>query len=359
MKAAMLNAIGQPLTIEQLPDPLPGPGEVVVQVLAAPVLAYAHEVFSGERDYPLLLPLVPGVGGVGLVKKIGPDATRLTPHQLVLCDPTVRSRDDALAPDIMLQGWIAPSPGAKTLQSHFRHGAFAEQMLLPLENVISLERIRSLDPAKLVWLGTMLVPYGGLLAANVQPGQTVLVTGATGHFGSAGVAVALAMGAAQVIAPGRNEQVLNTLVRLFGSRVRPILLSKQDEAVYSRCFREAADGPIDCLLDMLGPTRDTSVTRSGIMALRSEGTAVLMGGVDVNVDIPYKYMMRNSLVVRGQYMYPKHAPLLLTGLIESGLLHLEPFSVHTFPLEQVNQAVEYAHHHGGPFQLTALTPSQE
>lgn len=259
---------------------------------------------------------------------------------------------------VCIQGWIAPSPGAKTLQSHFRHGAFAEQMLLPLENVISLERIRSLDPAKLVWLGTMLVPYGGLLAANVQAGQTVLVTGATGHFGSAGVAVALAMGAAQVIAPGRNEQVLNTLVRLFGSRVRPVLLSKQDETIYSKRFKEAADGPIDCLLDMLGSIRDTIVTRSSIMALRPEGTAVLMGGVDANVDIPYKYVMRNSLVVRGQYMYPRHAPLLLTGLIRSGLLNLEPFSIQAFPLEQANQAVEYARDHGGPFQLTVLIPSQ-
>lgn len=356
MKAAMLKAIGQPLTIEQLPEPLPGYGEVVVQVLAAPVLAYAHEVFSGERDYPLLLPLAPGCGAIGVVTKIGSDATRLVPGQLVLCDPTVRSRDDALAPDIMLQGWIAPGEGPQKLQSHFRHGAFAEQMLLPLENATALESLRSLEPAKLAWLVTMSVPYGGLLAANVQAGQTVLVNGATGHFGSAGVAVALAMGAAQVIAPGRNEQMLNTLVRLFGSRIRPVLLS-EDAALDSKCFREAANGPIDCLLDMLGPTRNTALTRSGIMALRPGGTAVLMGGVDVPIEIPYKYMMRNNLVVRGQYCCPRHAPSQLAALVGSGLLSLEPFSVQTFPLEQANQAVEYARHHGGPFHLTVLQPN--
>ncbi|WP_255553173.1 hypothetical protein [Ktedonobacter sp. SOSP1-52] len=36
---------------------------------------------------------------------------------------------------------------------------------------------------------------------------------------------------------------------------------------------------------------------------------------------------------------------------------LEPFSVSTFSLEQVNQAVQHAHDHGGAFQLTALKPS--
>ncbi len=358
MKAAILKAKGQPLIIEEVADPVPGAGEVVVRVLAAPVLAYAQEVFSGERDYPLLLPLAPGVGAIGVVEKTGPDATRLAPNQLVFCDPTVRSRDDAVSPDIMLQGWIAPGEGAKKLQSHFRHGAFAERMLLPLENAIALERLRSFDPAKLAWLVTMLVPYGGLLAAGVQAGQTVLVTGATGHFGSAGVVVALAMGAAQVIAPGRNEHMLNTLVRLFGSRVRPVLLSEQDEAFYSKRFREAADGPIDCFLDMLGPMSNTTVTRSGIMAIRPGGTAVLMGGIDVALDIPYKYMMRNNLVIRGQYTCPRHAPLLLAELIRSGLLNLDPFAVQTFPLEQVNQAVRYAHEHGGAFQLTVLTPTQ-
>ena len=168
MKAAVLHAKGQPLTVEQLPDPIPGPGEVVVQVIAAPVLAYTHEVFSGERDYPF-----------------------------------------------------------------------------------------------------------------------------------------------------------------------------------------------DYLLDILGPMRNTTVTRSGIMALRPGGTAILMGGIDAPLDIPYKYMMRNSLVIRGQYVCPRHAPSLLTAMICSGLINLELFSVQTFPLEQINQAVEYARHHGGPFQLTVLTPSQQ
>ncbi|GHO71345.1 alcohol dehydrogenase [Ktedonobacter sp. SOSP1-52] len=383
MKAAILKTIGQPLTIEDIPEPVPGAGEVLVRVLAAPVLAYAQEVFTGQRHYPLLLPLAPGCGAVGLVEKIGPDATRLKPGQLVFCDPTVRSRDDALSPDIMLQGWVASGEGPQKLQAHFRNGSFAEKMLLPLENAFSLNHVRSIDPAKLTWLNTLLVPYSGFLAAGLQPGQVVMVNGATGHFGSAAVAIAVAMGAARVVALGRNEQALNTLVRQFGSRVRPVLLSadettgsnrlregtegssitysayslSEDEAMNRKRFMEAAEGPIDCLLDILGPIHDSAPTRRGIMAVRPGGTAVLMGGVQANLDIPYNYVMRNNLVIRGQWMCPRHAPSLLVELIHSGLLALEPFSVSTFSLEQVSQAVQHAHDHGGAFQLTVLKPS--
>jgi alcohol dehydrogenase len=383
MKAAILKTFGQPLTIEDIPEPVPGAGEVLVRVLATPVLAYAQEVFTGQRHYPLLLPLAPGCGAVGLVEKIGPDATRLKPGQLVFCDPTVRSRDDAISPDIMLQGWTATGEGPQKLQAHFRNGSFAEKMLMPLENAFSLEHVRSVDPAKLTWLNTLLVPYGGLLAAGLQPGQVLMVNGATGHFGSAAVAVAVAMGAARVVAPGRNEQALNALVRQFGSRVHPVLLSEEkaitsnrfreatedssitysayslseEEAMNRKRFMEAAEGPIDCLLDLLGPIHDAAPTRRGIMAVRSGGTAVLMGGVQAALDIPYNYVMRNNLVIRGQWMCPRHAPSLLVELLSSGLLNLESFSVHTFPLEQVNQAVQYAHDHGGAFQLTVLKPS--
>jgi alcohol dehydrogenase len=91
------------------------------------------------------------------------------------------------------------------------------------------------------------------------------------------------------------------------------------------------------------------------MAVRPGGTAVLMGGVQADVEIPYDYVMHNNLVIRSQYMYPRHAPLGLAGLMRAGLLRLEAFSTCAFPLEEVNQAIQYAHDHGGAFQLTVLT----
>jgi alcohol dehydrogenase len=98
MKAAILKAFGSPLAIETMPDPVLGTGEVIVDVAASRVLAYANEVLSGARKYLLELPVVPGPGAIGRVRATGPDATHLAVGDWVYCDPTVRSRDNALSP---------------------------------------------------------------------------------------------------------------------------------------------------------------------------------------------------------------------------------------------------------------------
>src|SRR3954451_22682449 len=216
MKAAVLNAFGSPLAIETVPEPQLGTGEVIVDVMASRVLAYANEVLSGERKYLLELPIMPGPGASARARATGPDATHLAKGDWVYCDPTVRSRDDALAPDIALQGLTAGSEAGLRLQRYFQDGAWAEQMRVPTENAIRIGSIAEADAARWCALGTLLVPYGGFLAAELRPGESVLVNGATGSFGSAAVAVALGMGASSVIATGRNEPALADLVRRFG-----------------------------------------------------------------------------------------------------------------------------------------------
>ena len=107
MKAAVLHNFGVPLSVEQVTDPVIGTGEVLVDVVAAPVLSSTDEVLSGARRYLLPTPVVPGAGAIGRVRAVGPDATRLQPGEWVFCDPTVRSRDGAPTPDITLQGATA------------------------------------------------------------------------------------------------------------------------------------------------------------------------------------------------------------------------------------------------------------
>ncbi len=172
MKAAVLKAFGTPLTIENVPDPILGTGEVIVDVVATGVLAYANEVFSGERQYLLDLPVIPGPGAIGRVRATGPDATHLISGDWVYCDPTVRSRDDALSPDITLQGLNAGGEGGLRLQKYFRDGSWAEQMRVPTENAIRIGSLDEADAARWCVLGRLLVPYGGLLLAKLQAGET-------------------------------------------------------------------------------------------------------------------------------------------------------------------------------------------
>ncbi len=359
MKAALLTAFRSPLAVETLPDPILGTGEVIVDVVAAPVLPYAREVFSGERQYLLTLPVVPGIGAIGRVRAVGPDATRLAVGDWVVCDPTVRSRDDALTPDITLQGWSARGEGGLRLQRHFHHGAFAERMLVPTENAVPIGPIDPAEAGRWCALSTLLVPYGGLLAADLRAGETVLVSGATGNFGSAGVAVALAMGAGCVVAPGRNATMLADLARRFGRRLQPVTLSGDEREDRER-MRRAAPGPIDCVLDLLPPSAGTTPVRAAAMTVREFGRVVLMGGVGMlggdDLGLPYPWIMRNSITIRGQWMYPPEATIRLVSLIRSGLLDVSNFEVTDFALDDANDAVAHAAAHGGPFKVTVIQP---
>lgn len=359
MRAAVLEQFGTPLHVGTLPDPVLGTGEVIVDVVAAGVLPYTDEVISGERGYLLDLPAVLGAGGVGRVRAVGPDATRLQPGDWVLIDPTVRSRDDALTPDITLLGLSARGEGGLLLQQRFRHGSFAEQVLVPTENVIPLGAIDPADAVRWSALSVPLVPYGGLLAAGLRPGETVLVSGATGNFGSAGVGVALAMGAACVVAPGRNDSVLDELARRFGDRVRPVRLTGDGEQDRQHMLRAA--GPVDVVLDLLPPEAGTAPVRAAAMTVRERGRVVLMGGVGMlggdDLALPYPWLMRNSITVRGQWMYPREAPHGLVALVRAGLLDLEHWATTAFVLDEVQQAVQHAADDAAPFRRTVLLPS--
>ncbi|MFJ5534742.1 alcohol dehydrogenase catalytic domain-containing protein [Streptomyces sp. NPDC093261] len=344
--------------MREIPDPGASGGEVVVEVLATCVPPYAEEVFSGRRNYPLELPVVPGPGGVGRVVGVGPDATRLRVGDPVWCDCTVRSRDDALTPDITLQGWSSRGDGGARLARHLHDGAFAELMRVPTENVYPLPAEAGHNPARWSSLGVYAIPYGGLLAGGLEAGETLLVSGATGNLGGAAVAVALAMGAGQVIAPGRNRAALDLLVDRFGRRVRPVTLTG-DEAADRTAMSAAADGPIDMVIDLLPPAAPSSASRAAAMTVREYGRVVLMGGVGMlggaDLALPYPWIMRNSVTVRGQWMYPRAANVGMIRLIASGALDLDLERVRTFRLDAVDEAVEYAAH-GGPFERTILTP---
>jgi len=359
VKAAVLKAWGTPLAIETVPDPVLGTGEVIVDMVATNLPSYAADVFSGARKYPLVLPAVPGAGGVGRVRATGPDATRLAIGDWVYCDCTVRSRDGALSPDITLQGLSARGEGGLKLQRYFHDGSLAERMRVPTENAVRIGAIEEVDAARWCALGIALVPYGGFLAANLQAGETVLVSGATGNFGSAAVAVALALGAGCVVAPGRNEQVLDDLAQRFGPRLRPVKLTGA-EAEDSDRMRAAAPGPVDCVLDIMPPSVSATVVRAALMTVRPYGRAVLMGGVGMlgggDLALPYPWIMRNCITIHGQWMYAQSAVPRLVALARSGVLDFGQYAVTEFGLDDANEAVAHAAANGGPFRMTVVRP---
>ena len=95
--------------------------------------------------------------------------------------------------------------------------------------------------------------------------------------------------------------------------------------------------------------------RAAALTVREFGRVVLMGGVDADLALPLRWLMRNSITVRGQWMFPRAAAPRLVSLIRAGLLDLNQYQVTEFSLDDVNQAVEHA---AGdkPFMLTVVRP---
>jgi alcohol dehydrogenase len=186
-------------------------------------------------------------------------------------------------------------------------------------------------------------------------GETLLVNGATGAFGSGGVAMGVAMGAARVVATGRNAQVLAELERRYGKRVRTVKMTGNAEED-RRQMQQAAGGAIDIVLDLLPPEASASWISAAALAVRPYGRVVLMGGIREDVALPYAWMMRYGIEVRGQWMYPRDAVQRLVKMVRSGQIGLGGLAVAEFPLDRVNEAVAHAAAKAGPFNMTVVRP---
>ena len=95
------------------------------------------------------------------------------------------------------------------------------------------------------------------------------------------------------------------------------------------------------------------------MTVREFGQVVLMGGVGMlggdDLALPYPWIMRNSITIRGQWMCPREANVEFISLVRSGLLDLSQFEMTEFDLDHANDAVAHAAH-GGPFRTTVIRP---
>jgi NADPH2:quinone reductase len=165
MKAIVVSEFGGPeeLQLRDVPDPEPGPGQVVVGIRTAGVNPV--EVYVRTGSYPMKpqLPYTPGADGAGEVLRVGSGVTRFKPGDRVYTAGSVS-------------------------------GTYAEQALCTEAQVYPL-------PAKSSFAqGAALgVPYGTAYRAlfgkaHAQPGETVLVHGASGGVGTAATQLARSRG---------------------------------------------------------------------------------------------------------------------------------------------------------------------
>jgi alcohol dehydrogenase len=250
---------------------------------------------------------------------------------------------------------ITAGPAGKSLQADWRDGTLAEYAFVPKSSVTPINGLEAVSAAELSVLPRFAVPYGGLLRGRLAAGETLVVTGATGAYGSAAVLLALALGAGRIIAAGRNRMALEALAQLGGPRVATVALSG-DVETDAHAFRDAAGGGAHMAFDIVGGARDPSATLAALKSLRRGGRLVLMGSMAVPLPISYLDVMLNNLEILGRFMYPRDAFMRLVDLARAGLLDLRAIRARPFPFEALPAAMEAAATANG-LECIVMTPS--
>ncbi len=343
MKAWLLDRLGGTLKLVNAPIPEPRPGSVIVKIEASALMSYLKAYVEGRL--PTYNPpdgwFTPGGNAVGAVHSVGAEVYHLKPGERVVVSSHVVADENVPEPAQFLLGITAGGPDGKALQSDWRDGTLAEYVRAPKTSVTAIDGLDAIDPVQLAVLPRFAVPYGGLIRARLAAGETIIVTGATGAYGSAAVLLAVALGAARVVAAGRNSSKLDALQRAGGPRVATVALSGDIKADVE-ALRAAAGGGTHAALDIVGNARDPNATLAALRALRRGGRLVLMGSMGVPLPIPYLEMMLNNLEIIGQFMYPRDVFRRLGELARSGLLDIDAIRTRSFPLDALPSAMEAA-----------------
>jgi NADPH:quinone reductase-like Zn-dependent oxidoreductase len=217
MHAALVEDFSSPPRYREIPPPVPNQGEVLLKVRAAALSNLVRGQANGSHySSGTTLPFTPGNDGVGVTE----DGARVY--------------------------FISPRA---PFGSMAEYSVVSRAMTIPLSPHI--------EDAVAAALGNPgLATWGSLLGrAKLQPGEAVLINGATGIAGKQAIQVAKYLGASKIIATGRDQEALSGLPALGANQTISLSQPKEDLV---RSFRSALrESGVQVVLDFLwGPSAE-------------------------------------------------------------------------------------------------------
>lgn len=181
MKALICRNHGLPKTLEigEMPDPMPGPGEVLVEVSAAAMNFFDFLIIQDKYQFKPPLPFSPGGEGAGVVTALGEG---VTPGEN---GPAIGTRV------AFNSGW----------------GAFAEQVAIPARQAYPIPDEMSFEIAAGLIITYATTIHAYKQRADLQAGETVAVLGAAGGVGLTAIELAKAMGARVIACASTDEKL--------------------------------------------------------------------------------------------------------------------------------------------------------
>ncbi|KZD12318.1 NADPH:quinone oxidoreductase family protein [Oceanibaculum pacificum] len=308
MRAVLCESLDGPdaLTIGVRPDPVAGPGEVLVDIKAGGLNFADTLMVQGKYQEKPPLPFVPGLEAAGVVAAVG-------------------------------EGVIRVKPGDR-VAALVDYGAFAEKAVARERDVFPIPDSMDFEAGAAfpVAYGTA---HGGLVwRDNLQPGEVLVVHGAAGGAGLAAVEVGKAMGATVIATAGGPEKVALALARGADHGI-----DYKTEDVKERVRALTGGEGADVYFDPVGG----DVFDASIRAIRFGGRIVVIGFAAGRIpQVPANLLLVKNIAVTGLYWGEhrrRHPDWMLAQFADLTRWHAEgrlnPHISHRFPLEQAGEAM--------------------
>ena len=276
MRAVVVQSFGSydDAVLVDVPTPVPGPGEVLVEVHAAPVNFVDLIVIAGKYQLPPPLPFTPGKGPAGIVRAVGAGVSAFVPGDRVL----------AMA----------------------EAGGYAQFALAPASQCYRLPDGLSFSQAGAMSLAFDTSWFALRDRARLVAGESVLVLGATGAVGLASVQLAKAMGArvlAAVSSPAKAE-----LVRAAGADgIIDLSVGNLRDDLRAQVLAATDGQGVDVIIDPLGG----DIFDAAVRALAWRGRLVVIGFAAGRIpSLKMNYLLVKNIEISGLQVsdYRKRRP---------------------------------------------------
>jgi propanol-preferring alcohol dehydrogenase len=319
MRASVVRGFGKPLSIEEIPVPTPGPGEVLIKVAASGV---CHtDLHAADGDWPVKpsLPFVPGHEGAGIVAACGPGVVDLKEGDRA----GVAWLHDACGHcEYCMTGWDSLCCSQHNT-GYSVNGSFAEYVIGAAPYVGRLPANADFaEMAPILCAG--VTTYKGIKETEARPGEWLVISG-VGGLGQLAVQYAKAMGL-HVAALDITDDKLD-LARASGAEVT--VNAKSPDAV-EKIVKQTGGGAHGVLVTAVSP----AAFSQALKMVRRKGTVSLVGLPPGEFQIPIFDVVLNRKTIRGSIVGGREDLAEAIAFAAEGKVKAQ---IHRTQLDNINQ----------------------
>jgi propanol-preferring alcohol dehydrogenase len=318
MKAAVVHTFGSKLAIEEVPVPTPGPGEVLVHIIASGV---CHtDLHAADGDWPVKPrpPFIPGHEGAGVVAALGPGVTSLKEG-----DPVGIAwlHDACGACEHCMTGWETLCEKQND-SGYSVNGSFAEYAIGSAAYVARLpERPDFAAIAPILCAG--VTTYKAIKETEARPGEWLAISG-IGGLGHVAVQYAKAMGL-HVVAVDVTEDKL-ALARSLGADAA---VNARSPGAVEQVLKQTSGGAHGVLVTAVSPPAFSQALHMA----RRRGTVALVGLPPGDFPTPIFDVVLKRITIRGSIVGTRKDLAEALAFAAEGKVRAH---IHKAPLEAIN-----------------------